>query len=282
MTEERDLLSRVGRTLRERTDGRNTRSDETRERVLNSLRQKKKRRTWWFKGSIPGGMLLLGTTAWAQATHQWPAVWQTLGDILSLPLSSEGNSEQERVASVSSHGVGALQNPAPLAVSATDANTTNEEANTVTDITATLDEPGPATTTASNTDTPPTPERRKHPRRFPAKRVAPLVGSTPKTVEHETEPPSEPEIAAFRAANDLDVKQRNLGAALLAYRAYLATYPAGRFVPEARYNHAIILVKLGQRDEARRELTPFASGKYGAHRQERAARLLEALERTAP
>lgn len=281
MKPEHDLLAHASRALRERHDGREAPAARTRERILASVRKQDKRRSFWFKASIPGGVLLLGTTAWAQATHQWPAVWRTVGDIFSLPVSSEGNSEQQ------------LATGRATAPSATRSETTSNtlasadgvvDAGSATD----TDVDSQATDTEASDvllDTPthadnPTPRgRRKKTLAQPAleeeHQLQPALSEPP-------EPPSEPEIAAFRAANDLDIKQRNLGAALSAYRVYLRDYPAGRFVPEARYNSAIILIKLGKRDEARRELTPFASGKYGAHRQARAAKLLQGLEQSEP
>jgi TolA-binding protein len=291
MSDDRNLLDQVARALRERHDGREPADAHTRERILSTVRKQNKRRKWWIKGSIPGGMLLLGTTAWAQATHQWPAVWRTIGDVLSLPLSTEGNSEQQLAVAHSNSappgkarsGVPAssLQAKNPSDVSSADAGVLD---------TATTDPAVPEVSSAESNARLANEQpsiaavaavaRRKRPTAI--EQPEPPAEPRPAPELEPTQPPSEPEIAAFRAANDLDLKQRNLAGALSAYRLYARDYPTGRFVPEARYNAAIILVKLGKRDEARRELTPFASGKYGAHRQARAAKLLEALEQSAP
>lgn len=282
MKPEDDLLARASRALRERHDGREDPATRTRERILASVRQKDKRRSFWFKASIPGGVLLLGTTAWAQATHQWPAIWRTVGDIFSLPVSNEGNSEQQLAA-------GRAMNMPSTTRSESTSEAPASSADTQADAFALTDADATETTTAEAADvsidahtlgdTRTSPGRRKRTLTKPELDVERELERARSTA---SEPPSEPEIAAFRAANDLDFKQRNLGGALAAYRLYLRDYPAGRFVPEARYNSAIILLKLGKREEARRELTPFASGKYGAHRQARAAKLLHALEQSEP
>lgn len=303
MKDERDLLDRVKRVLRERHDGQEATHARTRERILASVRKQNKRRSFWLKGSIPGGILLLGTTAWAQATHQWPAVWRTLGDILSLPLISEGNGEQEPArARAKTSQSGGTRHTAPPPSSAAIEPTSEPSTDVAPTEELGTEESGaeglgtqaqdPAMAPNASLDRP-APEQSAP----PVNRQRKQATSKERTGNHPTpapesthdvearahfEPPSEPEIAAFRKANDLDLKQHDLNAALAAYRAYVRDYPNGRFVPEARYNSALILVKLGRREDARRALTPFASGSYGPYRQARAAKLLEALEQSAP
>ena len=64
-------------------------------------------------------------------------------------------------------------------------------------------------------------------------------------------------------------------AALEAWDAYLRRYPRGTFVPEARFNRALCLLRLGRRDEARAALRPFAAGALGGYRQREAATLID-------
>ena len=66
--------------------------------------------------------------------------------------------------------------------------------------------------------------------------------------------------------------------ALAAWNTYLATEPTGPLAIEARYNRAVVLARLGQREEARKALLPFANGTYGSFRQADAALLLSQLE----
>lgn len=69
----------------------------------------------------------------------------------------------------------------------------------------------------------------------------------------------------------------DFGAALRAWDAYLGAAPAGRFAPEARYNRALCLVRLGRKGEAESALRPFADGAYGGYRRDEAKALIEAL-----
>jgi hypothetical protein len=63
--------------------------------------------------------------------------------------------------------------------------------------------------------------------------------------------------------------------ALDLWDAYLRRYPGGTFAPEARFNRALCLLRLGRRDDARAELRPFAAGELGGYRQREAATLID-------
>lgn len=91
-------------------------------------------------------------------------------------------------------------------------------------------------------------------------------------------PAMEAEIRAFRVADDLYRRHGQLDAAVDAYRRYVRDYPTGRFVPEAKYNTALALLKLGRKAEARPLLIPFADGLYGTYRRDAARKLLDAIE----
>jgi hypothetical protein len=54
----------------------------------------------------------------------------------------------------------------------------------------------------------------------------------------------------------------------------LRLYPRGTFAPEARFNRALCLVRLGRADEAERALRPFSDGRFGGYRRADADRLL--------
>lgn len=81
----------------------------------------------------------------------------------------------------------------------------------------------------------------------------------------------------FQSAHRL--QPRGTAETLAAWDAYLAAYPRGRYAPEARYNRAITLIRLGRLAEARRALEPFANAPEGAYRRAEARALLDALER---
>ena len=89
----------------------------------------------------------------------------------------------------------------------------------------------------------------------------------------------EPSDKLYETAHHAHFAERDWNAALAGWDRYLAASPDGRFVPEARYNRAIALLRLDRRDEAVRELAPFAEGKYGTYRRDEARELIDALKK---
>lgn len=88
------------------------------------------------------------------------------------------------------------------------------------------------------------------------------------------------ERETYEAAHALHFEQHDAEGALTAWDAYLAHYPQGRFAPEAHYNRALTLVRLGRRDEAITALTPFENGAFGGYRQREAIELRAAIGET--
>jgi hypothetical protein len=118
---------------------------------------------------------------------------------------------------------------------------------------------------------------------------SPLPAAAPVDPPHGGEPapaaPSahapDPYAGLFAEAHRLHFIDRDPARALAAWDRYLAAAPEGRFAPEARYNRALALVRLGRHAEARAELAPFARGAYGSYRRDEAKALLDALARDA-
>lgn len=90
---------------------------------------------------------------------------------------------------------------------------------------------------------------------------------------------SDPNAALFADAHRVHFAERDPARALAAWDRYLAAAPSGRFAPEARYNRALSLVRLGRQAEAKTELTAFANGAYGEYRRSEARALLDAMSR---
>jgi hypothetical protein len=89
------------------------------------------------------------------------------------------------------------------------------------------------------------------------------------------EPPApSAEVETYRQAHRRHFGGATPSAALAAWDDYLALYPNGSFAPDARFNRALCLVRLGRRDQARAALAPFAAQPIGSYRQAEAASLL--------
>ena len=89
--------------------------------------------------------------------------------------------------------------------------------------------------------------------------------------------PIEPALALYRVAHTAHFVERDPARALAAWDAYLNAAPSAEFAPEARYNRALSLVRLGRTQEARRALEPFAGGAYGSYRRLEATALLNRI-----
>ncbi len=114
----------------------------------------------------------------------------------------------------------------------------------------------------------------RRPRVLPEPAVRPAAPLSPATTPA---PGPDAELAAYQQAHDAHFKGGDPAAALAAWDRYLAQYPSGELAPEARYDRALVLVKLARWSEARAALAPFASAPVGAYRQREAARILAAI-----
>ncbi|MEP7053400.1 MAG: hypothetical protein ABJB12_23755, partial [Pseudomonadota bacterium] len=100
-----------------------------------------------------------------------------------------------------------------------------------------------------------------------------------------TPPPAESEVeinALYRAAHHAQFGGGDPAQTLTLWDRYLAAAPNGSLSPEARYNRAITLARLGRNSEAASALEPFARGDYGAYRRSEANALLSVLRRASP
>ncbi|WP_394843980.1 hypothetical protein LZC95_43870 [Pendulispora brunnea] len=242
-----DILSMATRALRDQCDRRDSHGGSrvnpaaTRSRVMMSLRQQERRRTAAVYILLPAAAVLVASTAWAAANGRLPTVVKTIGEKLGFVQPP------------------ATSMPAPQTVPVQQVS-------------------GQATASASAMAAAPAAE--EPPAEPPAAMSAPAASARPHTSASATPRPfDERGEKLYEAAHRAHFSDRNWTAALAAWDRYLAASPHGRFVPEARYNRAIALLRLDRRDEAVRELTPFADGKYGGYRQEEARGLIEAMQK---
>jgi len=110
---------------------------------------------------------------------------------------------------------------------------------------------------------------------------ASVVAAPPPPSAEPPTPPGDPTDDLYLRAHQMHFGKANPISTLASWDAYLQAAPNGRFAPEARFNRALVLVKLNRRNEAAAALTPFANGAYGGYRRNEARALLDVLSAPA-
>jgi hypothetical protein len=117
--------------------------------------------------------------------------------------------------------------------------------------------------------------------RPPPEAAPPEVAPVPRPAAPPRPPRPAPQVveALYRRAHDLHFHGGDPAVALAAWNAYLAAEPGGRFSIDARYNRALLLIRLRRYAEARAALAPFARGQVRpeGYRQHEAEQLVERL-----
>ena len=258
---ERDVLDEAFEALRLET-ARET--ADTREQAAATRRallvgaMKRRRKLTVVRLVLPLAAVLAVATAWAAAT----------GRLERLIGSSESD-----VAPAAPTGAGGSASPAsslPVAQDDADAGA------------AALPEESPVEDAGSGLGVDPvsgTHDAGPHLR--PAASASAPAPRPPASGAPSPEPPAadvDPEVALYETAHEAHFVARDWTRALAGWDAYLAAHPKGRFAPEARYNRALALFRLGRRDEARDALRPFANGAFDGYRQKEAQQLLDAMK----
>jgi hypothetical protein len=115
----------------------------------------------------------------------------------------------------------------------------------------------------------------------PLRLIPPAVADD--VADSAAQPTADAESAAYGRAHRAHFLEDAPGRALAAWDEYLAAYPAGVFAPEARYNRALCLVRLGRFGAAEYALRPFASDARDGYRRAEARLLLDWIhERRQP
>jgi hypothetical protein len=242
-----DLLARATRALRDEEPAAGDDVRALRARVMVDLRARKRRRVRGLLVALPIAAVLVGTTAWAAGTGR-------LGRAVQVVKEFVGGGEEE-----SGAGTTPITVPVPVPV------------------------PVPVTTSASasasaspsaSSSASPSPSPSVSPSATPSVSVSGGVGAPSGGAEEGAA-----DLALYKKAHQLHFGVHDHAGALGAWNEYLAQFPKGTFVVEARYNRAVCLVKLGRNEEARVALKPFADGLVaGGYRQREASALLDALD----
>jgi hypothetical protein len=247
-----DILRAATRALREETASPGNAARFTRLRVMSSLRESEVRRRTQTVLLLPFAACLAVASAWGMAvgtiTEMREAFVRTLG-VNTPPPRSADPPEKRRVPR-------AVKPPvvAPPIVSA------------------------PVVAPPAETEpSPPPPPTAEAP-------VTPPPIDAPKGLDNPLTRPAraraeaaDPAHELYRAAHNAHFVSNDWSRALSAWDAYLRAAPRGRLAPEARYNRALCLVRLGRTAQAREALEPFAQAKAGSYRQREASELLGVL-----
>jgi len=277
MTDDRllddDDLKAAFRSVHDAYDGTNAEANLTLQRALFRTRTRERRHRFTRWVVLPIAAVLAASTAWAGMSGKLTPAFQSVLESL----------HPERTAPTPSHAT------APMPARATVAAPASAPAALPV---AEAPEAAPPSSAINATTAPPPAVAPVVAARAPSSHAAP---SPPSTAVVPAEPPRPNELATaepaasapdphaelFAEAHRLHFIDRDPARALAAWDRYLAAAPDGRFAPEARYNRALALVRLGRHAEARTELAAFANGRYGNYRRDEAKSLLDALAREA-
>jgi hypothetical protein len=293
-----DRLESALRALRETEDGVHPRADQTLARILDDARvvptQRAKRlRLWWLVAAA----LAVSSAAAARTGRVREAVFALVS---SEPPRTPANGVPARRASAQApaprapdappeDGVASSPSTAPLpepALGAPEPPVRAEGPSPPQEpsrLAAALRGPAsrPARPPAADVHGPPSasmPSAAASPAAStPSAASAPSAPSVPAPAEAASLPRVSPDDDAYARAHRLHFQGADPSAALVAWDQYLRAFPQGRFVPEARYNRAIDLLKLQRYAEAREALRPFASSAYGDYHRDDARAILRSI-----
>ena len=265
-----DILTRASSALRERAREPSTEASWTRARVL--LRASRRAQRGKLALSVaPLAAVFAISTAWASTHGELPRAWDR---VLGLLASKGGEASAPANARIAS----AVDRPAAIAAGAA----------APVDLRGSIPPALPELSVDAlpRTCPPSSPRLCEHcgepfAREGSARMVPESIRDAaiaPARPEERVAVPHEDDQARLYAeAHRAHFVDGDPSSALRAWDAYLAAAPEGLFAPEARYNRALTLVRLGRLDEARRALEPFARGVYGGYRTREATALLDAM-----
>jgi len=235
----KDLLAEATRALRETESVSEFEARATRARVMTGLHQTRVRRRTRWAFLLPIAASFVAVSAWGAASGQARAALDRLERFVGVTPASPSNAK-----------------PAPRKPLASPALSP------------------PASESAAPA---PNPEPELAPAPPNAAEAIPTRATAGASASAARAERPDPALALYRVAHAAHFVDRDPARALAAWDAYLRAAPNGQFAPEARYNRALSLVRLGRGPEARSALEPFANGAYGDYRKAEASALLERI-----
>jgi hypothetical protein len=262
-----DLLERATSALRETSREPNPRSGLTRARILSSAeKQARSRRSLWLRLSFGFASVFVVGTALARFGEYLPVVREVIAAVRGARAASTDRPEARGPVTDPRHAAAkSAQQPAPAREPVALPAPAPARETAPTALPDSLAAPRPQPVSLAR------PTRTKSAPKAPVVPVA-AVGTAPQPGSAESA-----ELALFRRAQALHLAHAS--EALAAWDDYLRVAEHGVLVPEAKYNRALCLIRLGRNAEARAALEPFARGDFHAYRRREAAALLAALPR---
>jgi TolA-binding protein len=238
----KDLLDEATRALRDSEQASEFEARATRTRVLAGLHQTRVRRRTRLAFLLPIAASFVAVSAWGAASGQARLVLDKLERFVGVTASAPSSARVP---------------PRPRLTAPANPSAASPE----------------PTVLAPSRDVAPAPAAPTVVQGASSARVTARSSSSPERDER-----ADPNLALYRVAHAAHFVDHDPARALAAWDAYLRAAPNGAFAPEARYNRALSLVRLGRSQEARSALEPFANGSYGSYRKAEASALLQRIE----
>lgn len=276
-----DLLDTACEGLREDTAAGSESGKATGRAVIAGLARRRRRKDWAMASAVAFCVLFVAPTVWAHVTGRLDAIVAVL---VNPPPAQSARAENETGTR--------RRRPAPQPEIA--------QADPAEDITETAPLLAEELHEELTEELPPEPREAEEDSIAEREISEPEISETqrsPRPPRRHREAPADEEETqdvideSAEEEDPIDVEERELfsrahrthfdggtsSQALRHWDDYLAAYPHGRFVPEARFNRALTLIRLGQLTQARGVLERFARGDFGAARRTQAAELLELI-----
>jgi hypothetical protein len=271
-----DRLDAALQALRRPREGERTDGEATLARIVATVRQGRRRRLRRLAVGLALAAAFVISSAWAASTGHSP--WQSVVGFLGLRAVPAPDVPAHDVRGAAPAMPASPEESAPDPPSAATLRLVAPEPMP----SVTLPEEAPRTVRKGEATT-----VSPHPRAAIVASTRPSASAAASDQGHEG---TSSEVGArhsveddlYERAHRIHFQEGDFARALPEWDGYLSAFPSGRWAPEARYNRAIALIKLGRFREARAALAPIAAGEYGEYRRSEARSLIETIERRTP